>query len=305
MTVVSQAPRRVMSRVLVASALTFACGIRTGPPGEDTGGETGVHGTDPREGGCDNPFVLPIANMEVRGRVLGPGRVEGWCGDGENDAGSEDNYLIVPTYDTDIVVVVLPETEFEPTLRVTRDGCYEDDANPPRLCAAPLGDEYPYWHFLAQVGHEYNLAIDSPAETDGHYVMQIYYNPPELSACPVHSTQITQEPGGYFTWSNTLGGRGGRVDGYCGGPGNENMFQVNVLYPGTITFQVRADERFAPILSVRTGCGGTTELTCTSMSQQNSSTFSLAWFFEPGTYYVVVDQEGVAGGEYMLEVFSD
>lgn len=292
--------------VIVAGALALACGIRTGPPEEDTGSdESGVPpGPDPREGSCDNPFVLPFANYVVRGRLQGPGRDEGWCGDGENDAGAEDTYLITPKFDTDVLVFVTPETEFEASLRVTRDGCYSDDANLPRMCAAPVGD-HPYWHFFAQAGHEYSLTIDSPAETDGRYGLQIFYSPPELTACPVHEVQIDQAPGGHFMWSNTLGGRGGRVDGFCGGPGNENMFQLNVWYPGLISFQVQSEPSFAPILSVRTGCGGTTELECTSMEQQGSSTFSLSRFFEPGTYYVVVDQGGVAGGEYLLDVFSE
>jgi hypothetical protein len=309
MTVAAQAPRRaVMTSVL---AVMLACGVRTGLPGDESGtgnldtGDTVPPGPDPREGGCDHPIPLPFANVEaVRGRLRGPSRDEGWCGDGENDAGAEDTYLITPTFDTDVIVSILPETEFTPTLRATRDGCYSDDDNLPRMCAAPVGD-YPYWHFLAEAGHEYSLTIDSPEGTDGKYAMRVFYGPPELSACPIHSTQINQAPGGYFTWSNELGGKGGRVDGRCGGPGNENMFQVNVSYPGTITFFVTADDSFAPILSVRTGCGGSSEVTCTSMAQQGTSSFALPWFFEPGTYYIVVDQDDVKGGEYSLEVFSD
>lgn len=299
-----QAPSRFVCATALAASLILACGARSDPPGEDTGEDTGMMGVDPREGGCDNPIVLPLANMEVRGRLQGPSRVEGWCGDGINDGGAEDTYLIVPTFNTDVLVLMQPDTEFTPSLRVTRDGCYADDDNLPRVCAAPVGDVV-YTHFFAEVGHEYSLTIDSSEGTDGHYAMQIVYTAPELTACPVHGTQINQEFGGYFTWSNQLGGRQGVVDGHCGGPGAENMFQVNVFSPGEMTFQVTADTSFAPVLSVRTGCGGSSELTCTSMVEQGSSTFALTWFFDqPGTYFIVVDQNDIVGGEYLLEVFS-
>lgn len=302
MTVHSQAPR---AAVLLATGLLLACGARSGPNEDETGAETGMMpSVDPREGGCDNPIVVPIRNLEVRGRLRGPSRADGWCGDGDNDGGAEDTYLLVPTADTDVLVFVDASTEFTPTLRVTRDGCYSDDDNLPRVCAAPVGDA-PYLHFLAEAGHEYSVTIDSPRDTNGLYTMRFFYAQPELTACPLHTTQIEQKPGGYFTWSNSLGGRQGRVDGFCGGPGNENMFQVNVTYPGNISFVVTAEEDFAPVLSVRTGCGATTELVCTSMEKQGTSRFSLDWFFDPGTYYVVVDQNDIKGGEYTLEVLSD
>ena len=85
-------PARPGLVVIVAGALALACGFRTGLPEEDTGSdETGVlPGPDPREGSCDNPFVLPFANYLVRGRLQGPGRDEGWCADGENNAGAVD-----------------------------------------------------------------------------------------------------------------------------------------------------------------------------------------------------------------------
>lgn len=294
--------------MLVACAISLACGARTGPPGDDDtdGGSvsSGPQGPDPREGGCDVPFELPFVNGIWRGRVQGPGRVTGFCGDGENDGGAEDTYLITPTFDTDVMLFVLPETEFDPVLRVTRDGCYEDDANQPRLCVTDAKSQ-PYWHFFAQAGHTYSVTIDSPTGTDGRYALQVIYGPPEVSACPIHKTQINQQPGGYFTWSNKLGGTGGRVDGACGGPGAENMFQLNVSYTGKVMIQVSAEERFAPVLSLRTGCGATTEVRCTSMALEGSSSFVLSEYLAPGTYYVVVDQGDVAGGEYVLEVFTD
>ncbi len=101
-----------------------------------------------------------------------------------------------------------PSTEFTPTLRVTRDGCYMDDNNLPRVCAAPYGD-VPFRHFFAEAGHEYFVTVDSPEGTDGHYAMQVVYTSPPIEGCLVHSTQINQEIGGLFMWNNVLGGRAG------------------------------------------------------------------------------------------------
>jgi len=301
---------------LIAALGLCACGLRSDAD-DDEGGVDTVSDTedDPRRGGCDMPYVLPFANFEVRGRLLGPGKVRGWCGRtdqgrgedadlpaGEPDAGPEDSYIVTPSFDVDAVVVI-SDADFTPSLRVTRDGCREDVL--PQLCAAPLrvGDAR---HFFAEVGHSYTITVDSPEGTDGHYTMQVVYGDPGIAACPVHPTQIDQAPGGYFTWSNTFGNNPGDVDGRCGGPGDENMFQVNVLFPGTMTFRVTADDSFAPVLSLRSGCGGVTELQCTSAEQTGSNTVELVNFFpEPGTFFVVVDQGDVVGGSYKLEVFSE
>jgi hypothetical protein len=308
--------------VTASGLMTAACGLRSdadddgGGGGETFSDETG---TDPREGSCDTPYVLPFANFEVRGRLLGPGKVRGWCGrlnddvkpDAETDtaadvairpdAGPEDSYIVTPTFNVDVLVVV-PDADFEPSLRVTKDGCREDVL--PSVCAAPMGDDL--WHFFAEVGHSYTITIDSPEGTDGNYTMQVLYGDPGVAACPIHPSQIDQEHGGFFTWSNQFGRSQGHVDGLCGGPGTENMFQINVNYPGNITFNVEADASFAPVLSVRSGCGGATELICTSAAQTGSNFVSLNHFFEvPGTYFVVVDQGDIDGGSYKLEVFSD
>lgn len=290
--------------------LLAACGLRSDADDDGGGGGESIGDTevDPREGSCDTPFVLPFANFEVRGRLLGPGKVRGWCGrlgDDDDadapDAGPEDTYIVTPTFNVDVLVVV-PESDFEPTLRVTRDGCREDVL--PSVCAAPMGDDL--WHFFAEVGHSYTITIDSPEGTDGNYTMQVLYGDPGIAACPVHPSQIDQEHGGYFTWSNTFGKSQGHVDGLCGGPGSENMFQVNVTYPGLITFRMEADESFKPVLSVRSGCGGVTELLCNAASLGAGNFIEINQFFEvPGTYYVVVDQGDVAGGSYKLEVFSE
>ncbi len=288
-----------------------ACGLRSDADDEDTGSvdETGSDetGADPREGGCDMPFVLPFANLEVRGRLLGPGRVRGWCGrtgdddDEAPDAGPEDSYIVTPTFNVDVNIAV-PESDFEPTLRVTRDGCREDIL--PAVCAAPMGDDP--WHFFAEVGHSYTITIDSPEGTDGFYRMALSYGDPGPPGCPIHPSQIDQEPGGFFTWSNSFSRRQGLVDGLCGGPGAENMFQINVSYPGVIHFTVEADSSFAPVLSVRSGCGGVTELQCDSAALSGTNFLELSHFFEtPGTYFVVVDQGDVVGGEYRLEARSE
>lgn len=296
-----------LSAVVLVCGLA-ACGLRSDADDEDSGGGEDTFGgdteADPRRGSCDTPYVLPFANFEARGRLAGPGKVRGWCGRDEDadgpDAGPEDSYIVTPSFNVDVVVVL--EADFEAALRVTRDGCREDVL--PAICAAPIGDAP--WHFFAEVGHDYTITVDSPAGTDGRYTMQVVYGDPGPAACPVHPNQIDQEPGGFFTWSNVFGKRQGQVDGACGGPGTENMFQVNVSYPGNITFRVSADDSFEPVLSVRSGCGGVTELQCTSAAQTGSSSLELTQFFDvPGTYFVAVDQGNIEGGAYQLEVFSE
>jgi hypothetical protein len=303
--------RRVRQAALFAATLGLvACGLRTDADEEDSGGggevTTGETGIDEREGSCDTPFMLPFANITVRGRLAGPGKIRGWCGrsgDDSPDAGPEDSYIVTPTFNVDVVVAI-PEADFEPTLRVTKDGCEEDAELLPAICAAPIGDASR--HFFAEVGHSYTITVDSPAGTDGRYEMALSYGDPGIPGCPIHPSQINQEHGGFFTWSNDFTTRQGQVDGACGGPGAENMFQLNVSYPGLIDFRVEADDSFEPVLSVRSGCGGVTELQCTSAAQTGSNSLAISQFFDvPGTYYVVVDQGGVAGGSYQLDVFSE
>ena len=93
---------RCCTRVLVAGLVLVACGARTEPKDEDIGG-SGPVGDDPREGGCDVPFVIPFANTEVRGRLKGPSRSDGWCGGEDLDDGAEDTYLIAPPLTTDVL----------------------------------------------------------------------------------------------------------------------------------------------------------------------------------------------------------
>lgn len=304
-------PSPCLARALVgALALALAaCGLRSDADDDESGGDVDTFGdetaADPREGSCDTPYVLPFANFEVRGRLLGPGKVRGWCGrDAEDDpdAGPEDSYIVTPTFNVDVLVVI-PESDFVPSLRVTKDGCREDVF--PQLCATPVTVD-DNWHFFAETGHSYTITIDSPEGTDGNYTMQMLYGDPGVGACPIHPSVITQKPGGFFTWSNTFGKRQGEVDGLCGGPGAENMFQVNVSYPAFISFQVTAEDGLEPVLSVRSSCGGATELDCTSSDLTGSNLLSIDRFFDiPGTYYVVVDQVGVDGGKYTLDVFTE
>lgn len=296
---------------LIAALGLCACGLRSDPDDDEGGGLDTVSDTedDPRRGGCDMPYVLPFANFEVRGRLLGPGKVRSWCGraieEGGSDApdaGPEDSYIVTPSFDVDVGVII-SDADFEPSIRVTRDGCREDVL--PQMCAAPI-EVGAARHFFAEVGHSYTITVDSPEGTDGHYTMQVVYGDPGIAACPIHPSQIDQAPGGFFTWSNTFGNVPGEVDGRCGGPGDENMFQVNVNFPGTMTFRVTADDSFAPVLSLRSGCGGVTELQCTSSEQTGSSTVEIVNFFpNPGTFFIVVDQGDVVGGSYKLEVFSE
>ena len=301
-------PRSNLPRLSLVVLALAACGLRSDADDDESGGGGETFGdteADPREGSCDTPYVLPFANFEVRGRLLGPGKVRGWCGrdaEDEPDAGPEDSYIVTPSFNVDVLVVI-PESDFVPSLRVTRDGCREDVF--PQVCATPVAPA-DLWHFYAETGHTYTITIDSPENTDGNYTMQLLYGDPGVAACPIHPSVITQKPGGFFTWSNTFGKRQGQVDGACGGPGAENMFQIDVSYPGAVNFQLTGSNGFEPVLSLRSSCGGATEIECTSAEITGSNALALDHFFEvPGTYYVVVDQAGVDGGDYKLDVFTE
>jgi hypothetical protein len=221
-------PSPRLARALAgALALALAaCGLRSDADDDESGGDVDTFGdetaADPREGSCDTPYVLPFANFEVRGRLLGPGKVRGWCGrDAEDDpdAGPEDSYIVTPTFNVDVLVVI-PESDFVPSLRVTKDGCREDVF--PQVCATPVAVD-DNWHFFAETGHSYTITIDSPEGTDGNYTMQMLYGDPGVGACPIHPSVITQKPGGFFTWSNTFGKRQGEVDGRAGVRAREHV----------------------------------------------------------------------------------
>ncbi len=278
-----------------ALALAIGCGARTGqsPPDEDTD-TTDTDTTDteattdsesdtedePRLGSCENPYQLPFANQTVRGRLLGSGEQTGWCSADRNDAGLEDVYVVTANYDVDIVLENRPESELNATLRVYEGDCDGD----PVVCTSGLapGDGH---YFYADAGKTYTIVIDSPARTNASYAFDVWFGDPVIEHCQLHETSISQSPGGYFYWENELPRGQGHADGPCGGPGTENMFAINVDYPGLMTAKTTGDVS----VDLRKACGGAHSQVC---AEQGAG--YIEYFFEsPGTYYLVVDHESV------------
>lgn len=307
--VLSMKQRTPLFGALLAMAL--GCGARTGqsPPDESTESDTDATTTDtdsttdtdtesesdtddgPRLGSCDNPFILPFTNQTVRGRLLGTGEQTGWCsGDRKNDGGLEDVYLVTANYDVDIVLENRPESELNATIRVHEGDCDGDTI----VCATGIeaGDGH---YFYAKAGQTYAIVIDSPQRTNSRYAFDVWFGDPDIEHCNIHETSITQSPGGYFYWENTLPRGQGHVDGPCGGPGTENMFALNIEYPGLMV--AYAD---GPVsLDVRKACGGAHSLTC---GPEGGAVIE-HYFETPGTYYLVVDHNDYEQNvDYALEV---
>jgi hypothetical protein len=288
--------RRTLAAIL-ALALIPGCGARSSI---FDGVASGLDpGPEDRLGGCANPIELPFTPQTVRGRLLGGGRVEGWCGEFSDDVGREDVYKVAIPYNTDVIITMTEETDFDAVLRITADACEEEAAPVPEICVAPEIGEYRY--FFAEGGRDYYIAIDSPAGVDGRYGFSVAFGWPPFEACSLHSSTISAEPGGFFRWANTFGLGQGQVDGSCGGPGRENMFRVDVTEP-TLMRAVARLTGMQGVLSVRSSCGGLSELACEA-SPSREGALTLEYYFDvPGEYYLVIDQVDVAGGSYELEI---
>lgn len=290
---------------LLWAASAAGCGLRSDPFAPDFGLEDSSGGSndesdesgDPnRPGTCNDPLSLPFAPMTLRGQLSGPSFAEGWCG---SDGGPEDVYLLVPDYDVDVILTLkVDETEFEPTLRVVEDGC-APGSGLTQVCTRSF-DEQPY-HFLARAGHTYSVFIDSADGGDGSYAFEVGFGWPPLDQCAPHPEIIQQLPGSAFIWNNDFTEGQGRVDGYCGGPGRENMFPLAASYAGTVYAHVETTGDFAPVLSLRTDCAALSELTCAANGPGGVA--DLVYFIEaPGQYYLVVDQGQIGAGGYALRV---
>jgi hypothetical protein len=290
--------------------LAAGCGLRTDPlfleadseslPGSDT--TDGEPILDPeRPGSCFDPFEIPLENSTIEGTLpAGHGSLfDGECGRGD---GPEDVYRLTPTFDTDVTIrFATGATTFAPTLRVTRGGCEDDGVT--RVCH-PDADDSAGVHFLAQAGLTYFVTVDSRSTRDaGDYQFDVSFGPPALGLCELHPEQMNQVPGAAFLWGNEFTAGFGEIDGYCGGPGRENMFQLNATYPGNVFARATGTGGFSPTLSLRTGCGATTELLCSANGDTGiPGVAEFSAFVEPGTYFVVVDQLESSGGVYELRV---
>lgn len=293
--------------VSIGFASLLACGARTGqsPVDESTDSESDSETTDtlsttetdsesdsdggPRLGSCENPYLLPFQNTTIRGRLLGRGELEGWCSE---TSGLEDVYVVTANYDVDIVLENRPESELDALIHVYEGDCTGEA----RVCAKSVlpGEGH---YFYAEAGKTYTIVIDSPARTDASYAFDVWFGYPALEHCRIHETSINQSPGGYFFWENQLPAGQGHVDGPCGGPGTENMFAVNVDYPGYMAAFANGNVS----LDVRNDCGGAHSLVCT----ENEGIVEV-YFDSPGTYYLAVDHEDVtANPSYTLEAFFE
>lgn len=288
------------SAAVLVLAWGTACGLRSDPfaPDYAIDGGSADDSSDPgdpnRPGTCNDPLPMAFIPNTYSGELSGPSFSEGWCG---SDGGPEDIYVIEPEYDVD-VIISLVDAEFTPTLRVVENGC-QDGTGFTQICTNDLADED--FHFLARAGSAYSIMIDSPEGSTGSYEFKIDLGTPTIDMCPVHPETIQQIPGSSFLWNNDFSQGQGRVDGYCGGPGRENMFPLVATYPGNMFATVETTDGFAPVLSLRTGCAALSELTCDSSGAGGVT--QLGYFIpQAGQYYLVVDQAEIGSGGYSLRV---
>jgi hypothetical protein len=287
----------------VALALATGCGLRSDPlfegvmleggseADDDSGGDDG---TGPRK--CESPVAMPAQNVTVKGTLKGDDTEGGWCG---SDDGPEIVYELLAPYTTDITLRLLT-SEVPLTLRVEEGACGSDEAA--LICAEDFVEQPR--HFLALGGTTYYITVDTDEPGGGSFEFGVEYGWPTPDLCHIHDTAIIQMPGGSFQWFNDFGKSQGYVDGYCGGPGRENMFAVTTTYAGNMYANVSAQGGFEPVLSIRTNCAGVSELVCDSDTANGYAEAS--WFLEPpNTYYIAVDQMGYDGGSYELYVWFD
>ena len=268
------------------------------PSGDSTDAEPIL---DPnRMGACAAPFEIPAADGTIDGSLPdGHGSLyDGACGRGD---GPEDVYTFTSPFDTDVTIRLGPGTTFSPTLRVQQDGCGDEGFT--QVCT-PDALSGPGIYFLARANTTYFVTVDSRSTDDaGDYTLQVSLAPPALDLCPIHPTAMEQVPGAAFLWSNEFSEGYGQVTSFCGGAGRENMFRLDATYSGNIFAQATGTGGFVPSLSLRTGCGATTELVCAAEGDTGiPGVAEFSWFIDPGTYYVVVDQIVPSDGFYDLRV---
>jgi hypothetical protein len=291
----------------------LGCGLRSDPDyspvcvddsivAGDTGGtgDTGDTGTpvEPRYGSCDDPIDLPAGQtIVVRGSLGGCSGTQGWCG----GTGAEDVYRI-GSVSGDVFVDFLPqETNFNPVLRVIRgeDPCVEAPLESTEVCAA-IKNSVPGRGFFDQgvEGETYYIIVDTELGESGEYAFEVRFGDEAFAGdCldALDEQAIELATGGNFVWEADLEDEQGRVDSSCSAPGNDDIFALVLTGGGTLQATVEVLEGdIQPIVSVRTGCGTSTELTC-------GPTVSTG-FGSSSSAYLVVDQLGAANGRYRLTV---
>lgn len=286
-----------------------ACGLRSDPLFEGDlvadGGVTDTDdddsdesGPDPGPSACDMPIEMPMENITINGTFSGGDHERGWCG---QDSGPEQVYLLTALYSTDITLVTT-QADDALTLRIVENGC-ADGTGRTVMCANDFREASK--HFFAVAGQTYSIIVDGDSSASGKFSFDVVLGWPTLDQCEVHNEVIVQQSGGAFLWENEFGRGQGTVDGACGGPGRDNMFPISTSYVGGMYAEAYGSDGFQPVLSLRTSCAGLSELTCSAGEVNGIG--SLSWYFEtPGTeYYLAVDQVGIEGGSYALNVYFD
>lgn len=275
----------------------IACGLRTEPVVLfDTEGETASEaetGDLPPSSSCAEPIELPLFDTTITGLLRGSGRQAGWCG---VDAGAEDIYRLRPAEPTDVTLEVRTVETAGPqalTVRVYDGDCGQEA----RVC----GDVFApgALSFFAEPGRDTFVVVDAPSGAELAYGLSVRYG--NRQTCSIHPQVITQEAGTTFRWFNDLPAGQGELDGPCGGSGRENAFELLVFVPGTVDITAIGSMGLDPVLSLRTGCGGSTELACSPAGGSRSASLG-DLPLDPGSYLVVVDSAGLDGGSYELAV---
>ena len=318
--------------VVLAVGSSLGCGLRTVPifeastdsfgstdsetdsdtdessAGEQEGGECEpMTRTEGDMGTCTNPIVLPTTDSSAQGTLCGRGLYgDGVCGP---DDGFEDVYRFTPAFAGDVTITFDPaETDFSPTVRILEYEC-DPAMGRAKMCTDDflVGSASLPRHFLANGNRDFYIYIESADGSGGDYAFSITQGQPPIEQCDVHTEIIQQVSGSVFQWSNEFAAGQGRVDSGCQGIGVENMFQVQTTYPGNMYIDVVGSGGFRPLISVRTGCGATTELDCMTDQILGTPGFASFTYFLPGTgtYYVVADSLTLDGGAYELSVAFD
>ncbi len=306
---------RLVGLTTLASLLSIsACGLRTDPDfqpvckDETIAGDDETAGTDdatddgssePRVGSCEDPIDLPIGQtVIVRGSLGGCSGTEGWCG----GTGGEDVYRL-PTDSQDVFVTFIPqETNFDPVLRVVRgDPCEEGTVELSEVCA-DIVNSVPGrgWFDQVQPGDEYFLIVDTELGNKGNYAFEVRFGEEAfgddcLDALEEQPIELGVD--GNFVWEAELEAKQGRLDSGCATPGDEDIFELILTGGGTLEATVEVlegGEDFVPVVSIRSGCATTDEMSCGAQA--------VASFGGSTTAYLVVDQQGAGRGRYRLTV---
>jgi hypothetical protein len=186
-------------------------------------------------------------------------------------------------------------------LRVIRaeDPCLEAPIESTEVCA-DIKNSVPGRGFYDQgnEGETYYIIVDTELGESGEYAFEVRFGEEAFAGdCldAVEEQPIEIAKGGNFVWEASLEDVQGRLDSGCSSPGDDDIFSLVLTGGGTLQATVEVLEGdIQPIVSIRTGCGTTSELAC--------GPSAIAGFGATTSAYLVVDQLGAANGRYRLTV---